>query len=222
MQIETSTTLLDQFGWYFRVRSLAEHPQRILLLLHGWTGDENSMWPFAVKFPREVTILAPRAPFLAPKEHGGYSWRELKPGTWGSPTLEELRPPADGLISLVDEWLATHSMPDARFDVVGFSQGGALATLLAILYPQRIRKMAVLAGFIPKGISDEHLTPDLLNGIQCFWAHGTEDDLVPFERGRDSAQRLEAAGANVHFCEAEVGHRVSRECRDALNAFIAD
>ena len=222
MQIETDTTLLDQFGWVFRARSLTENPQRVLLLLHGWTGDENSMWPFTAKFPPDVTILAPRAPFHAPKEKGGYSWRDLKPGTWGSPTLDELRPPADDLVSLVDEWLATHSMPDTRFDVVGFSQGGALATLMAILYPQRIRKMAVLAGFVPKGIGDEHLTPGLLDGIRCFWAHGTEDELVAFERGRESAQRLEDAGAQIHFCEADVGHRVSRECRRALDDFLAD
>lgn len=222
MQIETNTTLLDQFGWVFRAGSFTENPERVLLMLHGWTGDENSMWTFAKGFPETYAILSPRAPFLAPKERGGYSWRDLKPGTWGSPTLDELRPPADGLVTLVDEWLVALNIPDARFDVVGFSQGGALATLLAILYPQRIRKMAALAGFIPKGIGEAHLTPGLLAGIDCFWAHGTEDELVPFERGRESAQRMEAAGANLHFCEATTGHRVSRDCRHALNAFLAD
>ena len=222
MQIETSTTILDQFGWVFRARSLSENPQRVLLLLHGWTGDENSMWTFANNFPSEYAILAPRAPFLAPKEKGGYSWRDLKPGTWGSPTLDELRPPADALVSLVDEWRATLNIASTPFDVVGFSQGGALATLLAVLYPQRIRKMAVLAGFIPKGVGEAHLTPGLLAGIQCFWAHGTEDELVTFERGRESAQCFEDAGAQVHFCAADVGHRVSRECRHALNDFLAN
>jgi phospholipase/carboxylesterase len=221
LQIENNTTLLDQFGWVFRARSLSERPQQALLLLHGWTGDENSMWAFAKNFSPQYAILAPRAPFLAPKEKGGYSWRDLKPGTWGKPTLDELRPPADGLVSLVDGWLAALNIPDARFDVAGFSQGGALATLLAILYPQRIRKLAVLAGFVPKGVDDAQLTPGLLSGIDCFWAHGTQDDLVTFERGRESAQRLEAAGAQVRFCEADVGHRVSRECRHALDAFLA-
>ncbi len=222
MQIETSTTLLDQFGWVFRARSLSETPQRVLLLLHGWTGDENSMWTFTANFPAEYAVLAPRAPFSAPKEKGGYSWREIKPSTWGSPTLDELRPPADALVSLVDQWLVALNIPDARFDVVGFSQGGAVATLLAILYPQRIRKMGVLAGFIPKGVGDEHLTLNLLAGVECFWAHGTQDELIAFERGRESVQRMQAAGAKVHFCEADVGHRVSRECRRALDAFLKD
>ncbi len=220
MQIETNTTLLDQFGWVFRSRSLRENPQRVLLLLHGWTGDENSMWTFTANFPAEYAILAPRAPFLAPKEKGGYSWREIKPSTWGAPTFDELRAPADALVSLVDQWLVALNIPAARFDVVGFSQGGAVATLLAILHPQRIRKMAVLAGFIPKGVDDVHLPPHLLDGIDCFWAHGTQDDMITFARGRESARRLEAAGANVDFCEAEVGHRVSRECRRALDAFL--
>ena len=180
------------------------------------------MMAFAPYYPEDVALIAPRAPFLGPPDKGGYSWRELKPGTWGSPTLDELRPPADDLVSLVDEWLATHSMPDARFDVVGFSQGGALATLLAILHPERVRKMAVLAGFIPKGVEDEHLPAGLLNGMNCFWAHGTQDELVSIERGYDSIQRLQAAGANVHFCEADIGHRVGRECRNALKSFLAD
>ena len=220
MQIESNTTILDQFGWVFRASSLNEAPKRVLLLLHGWTGDENSMWTFARNFPPEYAIIAPRAPFLAPKEKGGYSWRDLKPGTWGSPTLDELRPPADGLVSLVDEWRATLNITSAPFDVIGFSQGGALATLLAILYPQRIRKLAVLAGFIPKGVGEAHLVPDLLDGMQCFWAHGTQDDMVTFERGRSSAEMLEKAGAQIQFCVADVGHRVSRECRRALDDFM--
>ena len=220
MQIETDTTVQDQFGWVFRASSHSKAPKRVLLMLHGWTGDENSMWVFARKLSSEYAIIAPRAPFLAPKEKGGYSWRDLKPGTWGSPTLDELRPPADGLVSLVDQWLATLNIADARFDIVGFSQGGALATLLAILYPQRIRKMAVLAGFVPKGVGEAHLKPGLLDGIDCFWAHGTQDDMITFERGRSSAEMLEKAGAQIQFCAADVGHRVSRDCRRALDDFL--
>jgi len=30
-------------GWTMRVRHATQEPARFLLLLHGWTGDENSM-----------------------------------------------------------------------------------------------------------------------------------------------------------------------------------
>ncbi len=85
MQTETE----KKFGWTFRSHLSEASPFRILLLLHGWTGDENSMWTFTKKFSN-YAFLSPRAPYLAPAERGGYSWREIKPGTWGSPTLEEL------------------------------------------------------------------------------------------------------------------------------------
>ncbi len=221
MQTETKVTILDQFGWTFRIRPVDENPTRVLLLLHGWTGDENSMWAFTRNFPAHYAIIAPRAPHLAPREKGGYSWRELKPGTWGSPTREELQVAGDALVSLVDEWSATLNISSTTFDVIGFSQGGALATTLAVLYPSRIGKMAVLAGFVPKGV-DALLRPGLLKGIECFWAHGRQDELVTFERGQTSAQWLEDAGALVRFCEAEVGHRVSRDCRRALDIFLKE
>ncbi len=221
MQTETKATILDQFGWTFRIRPVAESLDRVLLLLHGWTGDENSMWAFTRKFSSRYAIIAPRAPYPGPKEQGGYSWREMKPGTWGSPTREELQKAGDSLVSLVDEWSATLNITSTTFDVIGFSQGGALATTLAALYPARIGKIGILAGFVPKGV-DALLRPGLLNGIRCFWAHGRQDELVAFERGQISARWLEEAGAQIQFCEADVGHRVSRDCRRALETFLEE
>ena len=101
MPDETNTHQMTYNGWVMRVRHAAQEPARFLLLLHGWTGDENSMWVFASKAPEDVWIAAPRAPHAA--EQGGYSWRTLHPGTWGLPTLNDLKPAADSLIRLVDE-----------------------------------------------------------------------------------------------------------------------
>ena len=219
MQIETNTIVLDQFGWTFRFRRV-KNPSRVLLLLHGWTGDEDSMWPFTLKTSEEYAILAPRAPYLAPAEKGGYSWREIRPGTWGSPTLDELRFAADSLVTLVDELSASIEVASPTFDVIGFSQGGALATTLAALHPDRVDKAAVLSGFIPPGL-DAVLQPKLLGDVRFFWSHGTKDELVPFERGQESIRLLEEAGADANFCQADIGHRVSKECKRALDAFLA-
>jgi len=38
------TQLLTYNTWTLRIRRPIEKPARMLLLLHGWTGDENSMW----------------------------------------------------------------------------------------------------------------------------------------------------------------------------------
>ena len=44
---------------------------RVSLLLHGWTGDENSMWVFSQAFPETDFLIAPRAPFQSTHSHRG-------------------------------------------------------------------------------------------------------------------------------------------------------
>lgn len=216
MSGENNTLQMTYNGWTMRVRHAAQKPARFLLLLHGWTGDENSMWIFTRNFPSDMWITAPRAPH--PAEGGGYSWRPPHPGTQGLPTLSDLKPAAESLIRLVDDLSASAGVDAAQFDVAGFSQGGALTNTLALLYPQRIHKAAVLAGFMPGGV-DDFLARRVLVGKPFFVAHGTQDDLVPVERARTSIELLERAGAQVTFCEAEVGHKVSLECLHGLEAF---
>lgn len=202
-----------------RVRHALREPARIMLLLHGWTGDETSMWVFTQKLPDEMWITAPRAPH--PADNRGYSWRIMQPGTWGVPSLSDFKPAAKSLIQLMDEISPKINVDVTQFDVIGFSQGGALTNTLALLYPKRIRKAAVLAGFMPTGV-DELLNKRVLSGKEFFIAHGSQDDLVPIKRAQQSIELLKKSGAKVTFCEAEVGHKVSADCLNGLEAFWDD
>ena len=219
MPDENNSHQMTYNGWTMRVRHATQEPARFMLLLHGWTGDENSMWVFARRFPADRWIAAPRAPHAA--EQGGYSWRAVHPGTRSLSTVADYKPAADNLIRLVDNVSASIGVDAAQFDVAGFSQGGALTNALALLYPERIHRVAVLAGFMPGG-SEELLARQPLTGKQFFVAHGSQDELVPLERARQSIQLLEQAGAHVTFCEADVGHKVSADCLRGLEAFWQD
>jgi len=204
-------------GWTLRVRHATQQPSRLLLMLHGWTGDENSMWIFARKFPEYFWIAAPRALHLA--QEGGYSWRVSPPGSRGLPTLFDLKPAADALIRLVNDLSSSWGIEASQFDILGFSQGGALTNVVALLYPGRIRRAAVLAGFMP-GDTEKLIESRVLDGKPFFVAHGTQDELVTVERAHESIKLLEQAGAQVTFCEAEVGHKVSRDCLSGLESFF--
>ena len=221
MPDENNTHQMTYNGWTMRVRHASQQPARFLLMLHGWTGDENSMWVFARKFPQDMWIAAPRGPHAS--KEGGYSWRTLhsvQENDWGLPSLSDLKPAADGLIRLVDDISASIDVDAETFDVVGFSQGGALTNVLTLLYPQRIHKAAVLAGFMPGG-TDDLIKRHVLDGKEIFVAHGAKDDLVPLERAEQARRLLEEAGARVSFCEADVGHKVSADCLRGLEAFWA-
>ncbi|MCX6065204.1 MAG: hypothetical protein NT121_05555 [Chloroflexi bacterium] len=202
--------------WTLRVRPGTG--KRILLLLHGWTGDENSMWIFTRNFPADYWILAPRAPNAA--EPQGYSWRApAARGSW--PTVDLFRPSIDGLVELLEKWALANGLDGATVDVAGFSQGAALTLTLVALYPARVRKMGILAGFAPQGV-EQILAPGLLNGKNIFLAHGTLDEMVPIAMARHAIQLLENAGAKVSYCESEVGHKLSADCLKALETYLAD
>jgi phospholipase/carboxylesterase len=219
VQTVPETRLIEFEDWVLRIRPTTHKPARFLLLLHGFTGDENSMWFFTRDLPPYYWMTAPRAPHSA--EPGGYSWRPLLSGTFGRPSLDQLRPSAEALIALVDAYSASAGIDAESFDVMGFSQGAAMSNLLAFLYPKRIRKTGILAGFVPSGL--EALVPQRpLHGKPFYVSHGTKDEMVTIDRARASISLLEQAGAQVTYCEDEVGHKVSVSCLRALRDFFSD
>jgi phospholipase/carboxylesterase len=214
MKTDTTTTTFE--NWTLRVRPGTS--PRILLLLHGWTGNENSMWIFTRHFPSEYWIVTPRAPYLA--QPGGYSWRAPAPrGSW--PTVDLFRPSVAALIEFVERFAAASQLDASSVDVAGFSQGGALTLTLGALFPARVGKMGSLAGFAPEG-AEQILTPGRLNGKNVFLAHGTQDQIVPIDMARRAVQLLEGAGAQVTYCESEVGHKLGADCLKALETYLAD
>jgi phospholipase/carboxylesterase len=209
---------LATFGeWTFRFRPAQGTPERLLILLHGWTGDENSMGVLAQKLASKYSILAPRAPFPVPQ--GGYSWRKMTPGTWGRMSLEELRPAAESLLKLVDEWPLLADVAARPFDLMGFSQGACMSYAFAMLYPGRVRSLAALSGFLPDGM-EGLLAARTLAGKLVFVAHGRQDDMVAVERARRAVALLQEAGVAVTYCESDGGHRVSKECLRGMEEFF--
>lgn len=214
----TNTELISFNDWTLRIRESQSKNPRLLVLIHGWTGDENSMWVFTRGLSHDYWIIAPRAPH--PAEASGFSWRPHQPETVGRPSLEALKRAAEALIQLIDEYSASVKLDALQFDLMGFSQGAAMVNLVGMLYPHRVRKMGVLAGFVPSGL-EELVLDKPLAGKNIFVAHGTQDQMVPIDRARSSIEMLEQAGAQVTFCEDEVGHKLSANCLRALENYLA-
>jgi phospholipase/carboxylesterase len=102
---------------------------------------------------------------------------------------------------------------------MGFSQGGAMTNLIGIRHPHRVHKMGVLAGFVPAGL-ENLIQQKPLAGKNIFVAHGTQDQMIPLDRARASMALLEQAGAQITYCEDEVGHKLSSNCLRALERYL--
>lgn len=189
-------------------------PHPVLLLIHGWTGDENVMWIFARRLSQKFLMIAPRG--LYPSPGGGYGWQ--KDIQAGFPDYTQLQPSAEHLL----EWLNTDHFSTADFDrlaAIGFSQGAALVYTAALLQPERFKVLVGLSGFLPSGL-EALLASQPLSGKPVFVAHGSLDELVPVDRARQAVELLEQAGARVSYCEEDVGHRLSVSCFRSMELFL--
>jgi len=218
VQIAPDTQLIEFENWTLRVRETSYPSPRLMLLIHGFTGDENSMWVFARDMPSNYWMVAPRAPHIG--RPGGFSWRPPQFGNLDRPSLEQLKPAAEDLIRFIDAYSSSVGVDAGTFDLMGFSQGAAMCNLLAFLYPHRVRKTGILAGFVPGGL-EKLVTQRPLKDKLFFVAHGTKDEMVTIDRARASIALLEQAGAHVTYCEDEVGHKVSLACLRALREFFS-
>jgi predicted esterase len=81
VRVQSDTELVSYQGWTLRTRAAAQRPARILLLIHGWTGDENSMWVFVRNLAPTYWIVAPRAPYATHPAvtPGGIRWERKRP-----------------------------------------------------------------------------------------------------------------------------------------------
>lgn len=210
--------------WAIRVRAPeGEGPFPVFLLLHGWTGDEKSMWIFSSRLPDNTLMIAPRG--IYDTRLGGYGWYPqekriglpAETGEW--PHMDEFKPAIDGLFEL----LSSDNFPRADFanlHLVGFSQGAALMYALALLHPEKFVDFAGLSGFMPDGAEDV-INNHPLGGKRGYVTHGTEDELVPVAKARHAVEVLENAGAKVAYCEEDVGHKLSATCFRGMQEFFA-
>lgn len=201
--------------WILRLRIANDQkPSRLLLLLHGWTGDENSMWIFTPRIPINYLVVSPRG--LYPTPLGGYGWREGEINGWSK--IDDFNGAIEALLELVNSGSFTEAEVK-KFSLLGFSQGAALSYALAVMHPERIDKLAGISGFMPENVN-EYLNGELLRGKKVFVAHGRKDELVPIEKARGVIRILKQAGADVIYCEDDVGHKLSSNCFSGLDDYL--
>lgn len=187
---------------------------RLMLLLHGHLGNEKVMWILTKPIPDNYILLAPRASLkMGPDQ---YSWHEITP-QW--PDLESYQTITEKLLAQVALFVKENKLKINQYDLMGFSQGAVLAYALTLLHPQKIGKVTALAGFLPQFWKDQ-LGENTLQGKDFFIAHGTQDDIVPIEKARSAANWLEKNGAQVTFCAADTGHKLSSNCFAGLRNFL--
>jgi len=195
-------------GWHFRVRYPTQNisKARPMLLIHGYQGNENVMWILTKPIHNNFLMIAPRAPIEVSDNQ--YIWHEIAP-QW--PDISIYQDLTLQLLARTDKLLVSFGINLKTYDVMGFSQGAVMAYSLAFLQPERINRVAAIAGFIPYSWQTQLNFKNVKNK-SFFIAHGTQDEIIPIKKAHQAAGWLLENGSNVTFCEAEIGHKISANC----------
>jgi len=148
----------------------AETTDAVILLLHGYGADERDL-PELMSYLPKLAWFSPRAPLAA---GDGYSWYSTV--NLLEPSVEELAEVTQSLWDWVDENIAA----EQKIIVIGFSQGGLMATQLLRTRPDRIAGTVILSGFLGVGElpADEGLAVTKPKVIYC---RGIEDTRISKE-----------------------------------------
>jgi len=202
----------------------------LAVMVHGRAGNCSVMWPFAKVFKSlsPLVIVAPEA-FIA-DELGGFSWAHVSAKTReesarSRATKEEIILACDKLEHFLMVAAKLYQTQSDNIIGIGFSQGGAVLSSLALLRPGLLGGVGMLASFVPKVVFEEDLIDSQIQSAEValppfFWAHGTKDDVIEIEKARSSRDRLIGAGANVEWHEEEVGHKIGTAGLRALEAWV--
>ena len=200
------------------LRPAVGEPEGALVLFHGRGTSEDDLFPLfeALDPGRRLAGVTPRGPVSLPP--GGWHWYAVRRvGYPDRGTFEAAFERAAGFVDALPELVG---VPLERTVLGGFSQGTVMAYALA-LGAGRPRPAGIMAlsGFIPS-VDGFAFDLDDLQGFPVAMTHGSLDPIISVNFGREARRRLEAAGANVDYHEAPIGHQIDPAWIPALGGWL--
>jgi predicted esterase len=179
------------------------NPKELYLLLHGYGLTARSIFDkLSGVLPADAAVLAPNGPYPVPEKQEvgyriGYSWY------FYDPFADEYLIDHANSIRFLTQGIGKLGFGGLPVRVIGFSQGGYLAPLVALQLPKARQVIGVAARFLD----------DEIEGVPSFRydnVHGGKDEVVNPAGSRKYHGKLIARGGRGEFLEdAESGHRLS-------------
>ncbi len=193
-------------------------PENLVIWLHGLGADGHDFEPVVPMLGMQeiaaTRFVFPHAPVRPVTMNGGMrmrAWYDIKSISVSRDQDEEGIDHSAGLIRALIDLGVSRGIPSSKIVLAGFSQGGAVATHVALRYPHKLAGLMVLSAYL---LYPHRLASALHRSnsdTPVFVGHGNLDPVVPVNMGRDLARRLEALQLPVEWHEYAMPHSVIEE-----------
>ncbi|MUH34494.1 alpha/beta fold hydrolase [Zobellia amurskyensis] len=192
-----------------RPSTIKEGKAPVLFMFHGYGSNEEDLFSFAPELPEELCVISVRAPY--PMEPCGNAWYAInfdaQQGKWSDD--EQAKESRDKIISFIDEACTTYGLDAERVTILGFSQGTILSYAVALSYPEKIKNVIALSGYINEAILKEGYENKDHSTIAIYASHGQVDQVIPPEWAQRAPLFLENLNIDHVYEEFPVGHGVA-------------
>jgi len=188
----------------------------LVIALHGRGADALDLSSLAGEVGagryRWIFPQAPRPVPLGPSAVG-WAWYEIGEDA----TVVAARQQLVEFLGAVLEEVGT---PASHAALIGFSQGGAMTLHGGLSFPEPLGAMGVMSGHLPAA-STLQPPPDRGSQQPIVQVHGTEDQTLPIERGREARDWLKNAGFAPEYHEFRMGHQITAESLAVVAEFLS-
>lgn len=202
-------------------------PSASVIWLHGLGADGHDFEPLVpqIHWPGapDIRFVFPHAPVRPVTINGGMPMRAWYDILSIDSNRGHDRP---GIVDSVRQVAALvgreldRGVPSGRIILAGFSQGGAIALQLALRYPKNLAGLIALSTYLLFPDELESQLHQANRALPVFAGHGTLDPMVPFNKGKSLAHRLETLGYSLEWHSYPIPHAVCPQEVSDITAWL--
>ena len=181
----------------------------LILLLHGYGSNEEDLFAFAEELPEEAFVVSARAPYAL--QPSGYAWYAIYWNNINGKFSDDAQAISsrEKIVGFIDELISEYAIDENNVTLIGFSQGTILSYAVALSYPEKVKNVVALSGYLNEDILKKDFKAKNLNQVDFFCSHGTVDQVIPVEWARKSMKALDALDIKHVYKEYPIGHGVA-------------
>ncbi|MBQ0768780.1 MAG: phospholipase, partial [Bizionia sp.] len=125
----------------------------------------------------------------------------------------------DLIAKFIDEVTTAYAVNKNNVSLLGFSQGTILIYAVALTYPEKIKNVIALSGYINEDLFTVK-NKEAYSHLDIYSSHGSVDQVIPVDWARQNPVFLKALDIKHTYNEFPVGHGVAPQNFYELKAWL--
>jgi phospholipase/carboxylesterase len=189
-------------------------------MLHGYGSDEKDLFSFANELPEEYIVISLKAPHaMQPSGNAWYAINfDAQKGKFSD--IEQAILSRELVKTFLEEAIEAYPIDKNKVSLLGFSQGTILSFALALSYPEVIKNVIGLSGYVDTNMIEAGYESKDFSHLKVYNSHGSVDQVIPVEWARQNKPLLEKLNIDTVYEEYPVGHGINPQNFQSLKNWL--